>query len=544
VAADPSLHSVLRLDLKRKDGGRVPVEIHSVGQVDGQGRFAGVHGSARDIGERERLERELRESEQRYRSVIQSSPDLIWSTNRAGRYDFVSDRVRDLLGWEPDDVLGRAFREFMDEQSVEMTDENWARLATEPGVTQTHRIDLRHSDGTLSPFEVSAVAVVREGEVENVYGIARDISEREELERELRGSEERYRYLVQSSPDLVWMTDAEGRFTFVSDQVYTILRWAPGELIGRSFADLAPAAERRGARARFRWLQRRPTEPHRSRLRVRARNGRVLAMEVTGIGMVSAEGRFMGAHGAARDVSERERLEEGLRRQAAELASSEERAHLARELHDSVTQALFSMTLLSRTIELLLDRDPDQVRSKLASLRDLQREALAEMRALIFELRPGNVQEHGLVGALRTHSASLSGRIGLPVVVEADLPARPTLDVEETLYRIAQEALHNVVKHAGARAVLVRVAAAGEEVHLLVTDDGRGFDPDAVPDGHLGLAGMRSRAERLGGRLEVTSSPGRGTTIEVAVPADATDERTAGDERPPGDEPETLEDEA
>jgi PAS domain S-box-containing protein len=517
VAADPSLHSVLRLDLRHRDGGRVPVEIHSVGQADGRGLFAGVLGSARDIGDRERLERELRESEERYRSVIQSSPDLIWATNSSGRYVFVSDRVRDLLGWEPDEVLGRPFREFIDEQSVQMTDDEWARLAREPGRTQTHRIDLRHRDGTLHPFEVSSVAVVRDGEVENVYGIARDITERERLERELRDSEERYRYLVQSSPDLVWMTDEAGRFTFISDQARAILGWDPPELIGRSFADLAPAQDRRASRARFRFLQRRPTEAHRTHLRVRSRDGRDLAMEVTGIGMV-ADGHLIGAHGAARDVSERERLEQGLRRQAAELASSEERAHLARELHDSVTQALFSMTLLSRTIELLLDRDPSQVPGKLASLRELQREALAEMRALIFELRPGNVEEHGLIGALRTHSASLSGRIGLPVVVEADLPTRPAIEVEETLYRIAQEALHNVVKHAGARSVRVQVAVVGDEVRLTVTDDGRGFDPGAVPDGHLGLAGMRSRAERLGGTLVMTASPGRGTTVDAAVP--------------------------
>ena len=319
------------------------------------------------------------------------------------------------------------------------------------------------------------------------------------------------------------MTDAEGRFTFVSDQAEQLLGWPPEELIGQSFADMAPRGDVRGALARFRWLQRRPTEAHRSRMHVLARDGRELAMEITGIGMLASDGTFLGAHGAARDVSERERLETGLRRQAAELASSEERAHLARELHDSVTQALFSMTLISRSIELLLDRDPAAVPSKLASLRDLQREALAEMRALIFELRPGNVEEHGLMQALRTHSASLSGRIGLPVVVEGELTERPSIETEETLYRIAQEALHNVVKHAGAREVRLDVYRVADGVRLRVVDDGRGFDPAGVPDGHLGLAGMRSRAERLGGTLTVTAAPGRGTTIEVVVPATPAD---------------------
>jgi signal transduction histidine kinase len=105
------------------------------------------------------------------------------------------------------------------------------------------------------------------------------------------------------------------------------------------------------------------------------------------------------------------------------------------------------------------------------------------------------------------------------VVVEGELPDRPSIETEETLYRIAQEALHNVVKHAGAREVRLDVDPVADGVRLRVVDDGRGFDPLTVPDGHLGLAGMRSRAERLGGTLTVTAAPGRGTTIEVVVPS-------------------------
>jgi signal transduction histidine kinase len=219
-----------------------------------------------------------------------------------------------------------------------------------------------------------------------------------------------------------------------------------------------------------------------------------------------------------RDISERERLERELRRQAGELASSEERSHLARELHDSVTQALFSMTLVARSVELLLERDPEAARTQLAQLRELQREALAEMRALIFELRPGNVEQDGLVRALRTHSSALQGRIGLPIVVESDVDDRLPLEIEETLYRIAQEALHNVVKHAAARQVRISLERARPGVRLRIEDDGKGFDPEAVPDSHLGIAGMRARAAKIGAQLECRSEPGRGTTIEVVVP--------------------------
>ena len=192
------------------------------------------------------------------------------------------------------------------------------------------------------------------------------------------------------------------------------------------------------------------------------------------------DGRFAGIHGSARDMSERERLERDLRRQAGELASSQERAHLARELHDSVTQALFSMTLVTRTTELLVDRDPAAAKEKLGSLRDLQREALAEMRALIFELRPGNIEQDGLLAALKTHAAGLQGRIGLPIVVTSDLAERLPLALEEVLYRISQEALHNVVKHAAARQVTLSIDRAAGGVRLRIVDDGRGFEAASV----------------------------------------------------------------
>jgi signal transduction histidine kinase len=176
------------------------------------------------------------------------------------------------------------------------------------------------------------------------------------------------------------------------------------------------------------------------------------------------------------------------------------------------------MTLVSRSVEMLLDRDVAAARAQLTQLRDLQREALAEMRALIFELRPGNLEQDGLTRALRTHTAALQGRIGLPVVVESTLDGRLPLAIEEVLYRIAQEALHNVVKHAGARQVRVEIGQTGQGVRLRIQDDGKGFDPAAVPDGHLGLAGMRARADRIGARLGCQSEPGKGTTIEVVVP--------------------------
>ena len=169
-----------------------------------------------------------------------------------------------------------------------------------------------------------------------------------------------------------------------------------------------------------------------------------------------------------------------------------------------------------------MDRDPAAARQMLGELRELEREALAEMRALIFELRPANLEQDGLVQALRTHAAGIQGRVGLSVrvdcVVEDD---RAPIEVETALYRIAQEALHNVVKHAAAHSVRVEVRRDGGGVRLRVEDDGKGFDPERVPDGHLGLAGMRARADRVGAEFACASKPGDGTTVEVRMGPEA-----------------------
>jgi signal transduction histidine kinase len=248
------------------------------------------------------------------------------------------------------------------------------------------------------------------------------------------------------------------------------------------------------------------------------RDGTEIPAEISGVPLFR-DGEFRGIQGTIRDLRAQVRLERELRDQAGALAASAERAHLARELHDSVTQALFSMGLITRSIEVLLDRDPPAAREKLGDLRELQRDALAEMRSLIFELRPGSLEREGLASALRTHVAALEGRLGLPIVLDVAEVERLPLPAEDALYRIAQEALHNIVKHARARTVRIELARDGAEVTLRIADDGVGFDPGDVADGHLGIAGMRARAERAGGHLAVRSAPDEGTEILVGIPA-------------------------
>jgi PAS domain S-box-containing protein len=338
------------------------------------------------------------------------------------------------------------------------------------------------------------------------------------LYAEVEESERRYRHLVDNSPDIVWSVDAEGRFTFFSDSLEARTGWKPEQLIGKPFTALAGDDTAAAAAGAWDTLRNEPDREQRLRLDLPLADGRVSQTEVAMTGTI-VDGKFAGAHGAVRDISERERLEGDLRSQAAELAASQERAHLARELHDSVTQALFSMGLTLRTLELLLQTDPEAAKPKLAELRELQKDALAEMRTLIFELRPSSLESDGLVQALRTHATAVQRRTGLTIVVDAEPVERLPLPAEEALYRIGQEALHNVVKHANASSATLRIVRDGDRVRLSVSDDGVGFAPDEVPRGHLGLIGMRQRVDLVGGELRVESRAGEGTVIEASVPS-------------------------
>ena len=338
----------------------------------------------------------LRESELAYRHLVQNSPDLIWSIDADARLTFISDTCERFTGWKPDELLGRHFGALVHESSREVAEIDWTQGMASPQQELRGRLMLLHKDGRAIPAEFTAMGSLDdEGRFIGANGSVRDMTERDRLERELRDSEERYRFLVENSPDIVFSTDLDGRYTYYSETVERFTGWRPGELIGQHFSTLIEASSFPDAAAAWQRFAEHPTRMQVHRFQLRHRDGRLVPVEVNAIGIIDDEGRFAGIHGAARDVRERERLERDLRRQAAELASGEERAHLARELHDSVTQALFSMTLLTRTIEMLLDRDMGQAREQLVALRELQREALAEMRALIFELRPGNLEQDG-----------------------------------------------------------------------------------------------------------------------------------------------------
>jgi PAS domain S-box-containing protein len=324
-----------------------------------------------------------------------------------------------------------------------------------------------------------------------------------------------------------WDWDVRTNVVTWSPQLEAIHGLAPGEFVGTFegfFTDVHPEDIER---VRHTIAQSLEHGEHHIEYRIVWPDGSIHWLEANGRAVRDARGQTTGMRGVCQDVSGR-KLAEVERNQLLErekaawrtAAALEERQCLARELHDSVSQALYGISLGTQTVLAELAEGPDLPAATDAAtyVLNLAQAAIAEMRALIFELRPESLQQEGLVAALERHAASAGARHALQVDARFGPEPNLSLETKEAVYRIAQEALHNVIKHAHAHKVSLRLEEVNAGVALEVSDDGVGFVPTAEYPGHFGLTSMRERAAACGGHLTITSASGQGTCLTLSVP--------------------------
>ncbi len=215
------------------------------------------------------------------------------------------------------------------------------------------------------------------------------------------------------------------------------------------------------------------------------------------------------------EIEQRQRAEEALASKAVEEAVVAERTRLARDLHDAVTQTLFSASLIAEVLPELWEINPDEARRSNEELRQLTRGALAEMRTLLLELRPTALTQAHFPDLIKQLSEAVIGRARLPVNLSVNGDYELPPDIKVAFYRIAQESLNNIVKYSRARQVEINIMLDCCNVHLEIRDNGIGFDPASVKPTSLGMRIMRERAEAIGARFTISSSPGAGTIVTV-----------------------------
>ncbi len=345
----------------------------------------------------------------------------------------------------------------------------------------------------------------------------------------LRASEERYRELFENANDIVFTADLEGNFTSINRAGERLSGYDRNEVLSMNFTTVvAPEYLEVARRAREKKLSG-EEDSTRYELELLTKSGRRIPLEIN-TRLIHHGGKPIGVQGIARDITERKLAEQALRRMNARL--EEEARRIAHALHDEAGQLLAWVYLAVAEIACEL---PAPARKRLKRISVLLDQVSEQLRHVAHELRPTILDDLGLVPALEFLAEGASRRAGFTVAIEASLDARLPSLIEAAVYRILQETLNNVSKHAHAGHVTVRLRKDGRTILCSIGDDGIGFNPSAVcPSGEkggLGLIGIRERLADLGGTLAIVTAPGQGTTLNMTIPLeispDASSTRTS-----------------
>ena len=381
------------------------------------------------------------------------------------------------------------------------------------------------TDITVTPF------LDAQGNPLKYIAIHHDITARRHMEQALRDSEEKFRTLVENTQDWFFEIDAHGRFTYSSPRIYEMLGYRAEEILGKHPRDLMPPDEAERVSQVFQGLaaQHAPlTLLDNVNLH---KDGRRVILETSAIPIFDAQGKYAGYRGVDRDITMRKMAEreleqsrDALREFSAHLqqARENEKIKIAREIHDELGGTLTALKMDAFWLSSKLPADLGALRQKSQAMLELIDSAIHATRRIVTELRPTILEDLGLLAAIQWQAREFESRTGIACTLHFP-PAEPAVDeaCATALFRILQEALTNVAKHARAAAVEVCYASDSEAVTLTIQDDGRGISQDAMNDPtHHGIRGMFERARYLNGKARVEPGFNKGTVVIVRLPRD------------------------
>lgn len=538
-----------------------------------QGEIIGTVGVAMDMTERLETERALREKEEEYRSIFQSTTDGLLIRNLDGIVVEVNPAHCQMSGYTREEMIGQPITKFIHPDYHHVPVET--RAAIQAGKAYCVEAMSLRKDGVAFPVEARGVAFSYKGKP-HLLAVVRDITERKQAEEAILRSQRRLEQrvaerthelstLLEISRTIASTLELKPLLGLILDQLKFVADYSGASILTLQGDELAyldyrrPPGREHEILSTFRFQTERlgklwpklcqgeaviisdvtaddpMAEDYRGIVGDNLKVGLTYARSWMAVPLLVKD-RIVGtltlAHAQTNYYTpyhaELTMAIANLAAQAIEnarlfaevegKAALEERQRLARELHDSVSQALYGIVLGAETARAYLGKHPERLAQPINYIRSLADAGLAEMKALIFELRPESLATEGIIAALAKHAASLQARHEIGVHTDFCEEPSVALEVKEAIYRIAQEAMHNVVKHAEASQVSVRLAHDNGHVMVEVHDNGVGFAVGYDFPGHLGLKSMRERAERLGGELEVESAPGQGTTVRAVIP--------------------------
>ena len=468
------------------------------------------------------LDEALRESEERYRYLVNSSNDWVWETNADGVYTYAGPQCREILGYEPSELIGKKRFDLMPPEEAHRVAAIFDAITADRKVFRGLENTNLRRDGRLVVLETNGSPVIdNQGRLVGYRGMDRDITDRKHAENVIRESEQRFLLVANTAPVLIWMSGTDKlrnyfnrpwlEFTGRSLEAELGNGWANGvhqEDLKRCLDTYSQASDRR--------------EPFRMEYRLRARDGKYRWLVDIGVPRFNPNGSFAGYIGSCIDITDQKRTEEALASMGRRLieAHEEERTWIARELHDDINQQIALLAIELERWSQHPSKSAVDLRDHIHHARERLSDIARDIQALSHRLHSSKLEYLGIVAAANSFCRELSGQQKVQVEFNsADMPRNVPKEISLCLFRVLQEALQNAVKHSGARHFHVELRGTSEEICLTVSDPGVGFDwHGAMNRQGLGLISMRERLQLVNGEFSIDSNPGRGTTICARVP--------------------------
>jgi PAS domain S-box-containing protein len=455
----------------------------------------------------------LQASEERYRDLFENASDINFTTDLEGNFTSWNRRAEQITGYRVSEDFPLNFAQILAPEHQELA-QQMREAKIESGGTTTYEAEIFTKDGRRLTVEVSTRLIYDEGAPVGVQGIARDVSERKRAER-------KFHDVLEAAPDVMVVTNDVGNIVYANAEVENVFGYQASELIGKPVEILIPPRFRGhhpAYRAQFvATPRRRPMGAGLTLFGLR-KDGGEFPIDVSLGPLDSEDGLLVIA--TIRDITERKRAQEAL--EEMNEALEQEAGRIAHALHDESGQLLASVHMVMAEMTEVASA---RMRKKIEEAKKLLNEIEEQLRQLSHEIRPTILDDLGLGPALEFLARGVSSRAGIETSVKCDIAHRLASPVETAIYRLTQEALTNVVRHAQAKHVYISVEARDGWIRGSVRDDGKGLDPEAVLSQKgrtgLGLTGMKARMGTVGGKIVVASEPGKGTDIQFSIKEEA-----------------------
>ena len=492
-----------------------------------------VSAISRELGEaevrrdRRWAEKALRESEERFRSLVQYASDIILVLDAEGTIRYESPAVERVLGYSPEERIGKSTFDLLHPDDVEKVRKVLREYLGRPEARPpTIEYRVRARDGAWRHLEAVSTNLLRDPSVGGIVVNARDITERKRSEEELRQAEEKYRGIFENAVEGIYQVTIEGRLLAANPAMARILGYESPEDLLESVTDVTEQLYVEAEdREKFKQLMRSRGMVTGFETRMYRKDGQTVSVSFASrVLRDTSTGEPTCYEGIMEDISERRRNEEALR----EMREAERR-RIARDLHDVVLQDL-TYSLQSMQMSRWLKQDEKQGTGDGDQEIEALRRSIGGLRDAIYDLRLEGLQEQSLlrsVESLVDLNRRMSTEWEVELVADGELPSVPG-HVRVEIVRVLREALTNARRHSGARHVEVALAADGDLVRAEVRDDGCGFETGSSPG--MGITGMRERAVAISGDLEVSSGSGEGTKVRLRVPLSSISSSDAEDQ--------------